>query len=62
MTAVSPLSATATQYPRIAQRIATALAHHRVEMLLGQSLPSAVILSCEASGVRQIARRRNGHG
>lgn len=40
-----------------AQRIATSLERHNVEIVFGQSLPSALILACEDIGIRQIAYR-----
>ena len=42
--------------------MAHALARHRVEEVFGQSLPSAVILACEAFGIRQIAYRQGNMG
>src|SRR5215471_21370744 len=45
-----------------AQRIARALQRHGVEVVFGQSLPSAVILACEAIGIRQLAYRQENMG
>ncbi|WP_213290999.1 acetolactate synthase catalytic subunit [Bradyrhizobium sp. sGM-13] len=46
----------------VAQRIALALQRHGVEVIFGQSLPSAVILACEAIGIRQLAYRQENMG
>ncbi|KXF79430.1 acetolactate synthase catalytic subunit [Paramesorhizobium deserti] len=46
----------------VAARIATALQRHGVELIFGQSLPSAVILAAEARGIRQIAYRQENMG
>ena len=46
----------------VAQRIAEALRRHGVEVIFGQSLPSAVILACEAIGIRQLAYRQENMG
>lgn len=46
----------------VAQRIAAALQRHGVEIVFGQSLPSAVILACEAIGIRQLAYRQENMG
>jgi acetolactate synthase-1/2/3 large subunit len=46
----------------VAQRIAGALRRHGVEVIFGQSLPSAVILACEAIGIRQLAYRQENMG
>src|SRR5664279_3856302 len=46
----------------IAQRIARALQRHGVDIIFGQSLPSAVILACEAIGIRQLAYRQENMG
>jgi acetolactate synthase-1/2/3 large subunit len=48
--------------PTVAQRIAGALQRHGVEVVFGQSLPSAVILACEAIGIRQMAYRQENMG
>jgi acetolactate synthase-1/2/3 large subunit len=48
--------------PTVAQRVARALQRHRVEVIFGQSLPSAVILACEAIGIRQLAYRQENMG
>ena len=41
----------------VAEAIARALKRHGVETIFAQSLPSAVILACEAIGIRQLAYR-----
>jgi acetolactate synthase I/II/III large subunit len=46
----------------VAQQIAQALQRHGVEIVFGQSLPSAVILACEAIGIRQLAYRQENMG
>jgi acetolactate synthase I/II/III large subunit len=46
----------------VAEQIAQALARHGVEVVFGQSLPSAVILACEAIGIRQLAYRQENMG
>ncbi|MCK1328958.1 acetolactate synthase catalytic subunit [Bradyrhizobium sp. CW9] len=46
----------------VAQRIARALQRHGVKVIFGQSLPSAVILACEAIGIRQLAYRQENMG
>ncbi|MCK1663539.1 acetolactate synthase catalytic subunit [Bradyrhizobium sp. 153] len=46
----------------VAQRIARALQRHGVNVIFGQSLPSAVILACEAMGIRQLAYRQENMG
>ncbi|KRE00798.1 acetolactate synthase catalytic subunit [Bosea sp. Root670] len=46
----------------VAQAIARALKRHGVEVIFGQSLPSAVILAAEAIGIRQIAYRQENMG
>lgn len=46
----------------VAQRIAGALQRHGVQVIFGQSLPSAVILACEAIGIRQLAYRQENMG
>lgn len=46
----------------VAQRIAFALQRHGVKVIFGQSLPSAVILACEAIGIRQLAYRQENMG
>ena len=50
------------QATTVAQRIALALKRHGVEIIFAQSLPSAVILACEAIGVRQLAYRQENAG
>ena len=51
-----------SQPPTAAQAIAAALQRHGVEMIFGQSLPSAVILAAEAIGIRQISYRQENMG
>ncbi len=46
----------------VAQQIAVALQRHEVEVIFGQSLPSAVVLACEAIGIRQLAYRQENTG
>jgi acetolactate synthase-1/2/3 large subunit len=46
----------------VAAQIAEALRRHGVEMIFAQSLPSAVVLACEAIGIRQIAYRQENMG
>lgn len=46
----------------VAAAIARALARHGVDVIFGQSLPSAVILAAEAIGIRQIAYRQENMG
>ncbi len=46
----------------VAQKVASALARHGVEIIFAQSLPSAVILAAEALGIRQIAYRQENMG
>ncbi|MGV6873949.1 acetolactate synthase catalytic subunit [Pseudochelatococcus sp. B33] len=51
-----------TMAETVAQAIAHALKRHGVEVIFGQSLPSAVILACEAIGIRQLAYRQENMG
>src|SRR4051812_4278536 len=46
----------------VAERIALALKRHGVEIIFGQSLPSAVILAAETIGIRQVAYRQENMG
>jgi acetolactate synthase-1/2/3 large subunit len=46
----------------VAEVIAASLKRHGVEVIFGQSLPSAVILAAEAIGIRQIAYRQENMG
>lgn len=46
----------------VAQCVARALQRHGVDVIFGQSLPSAVILACEAIGIRQLAYRQENMG
>lgn len=46
----------------VATRIARSLVRHDVEFLFAQSLPSAVVLAAEASGIRQISYRQENMG
>ncbi len=45
-----------------AQRIAVALQRHGVEIIFGQSLPSALILAAEDIGIRQVVYRTENAG
>lgn len=54
--------ATALDTPTAAQRIARRLKHHGVEIIFGQSLPSALILACEDLGIRQFVYRTENAG
>jgi acetolactate synthase-1/2/3 large subunit len=51
-----------TEIETVAQRVALALRRHGVEVIFGQSLPSAVILAAEALGIRQISYRQENMG
>lgn len=51
-----------TEFETVAQRVALALRRHGVEIIFGQSLPSAVILAAEALGIRQISYRQENMG
>ncbi|BCH19194.1 acetolactate synthase catalytic subunit [Mesorhizobium sp. L-2-11] len=46
----------------VAQAIARALKRHGVQVVFGQSLPSAVLLACETIGIRQLAYRQENMG
>ena len=46
----------------VAQCVARALQRHGVDVIFAQSLPSAVILACEAIGIRQLAYRQENMG
>jgi acetolactate synthase-1/2/3 large subunit len=46
----------------VAEGIAFALRRHGVDIILAQSLPSAVILAAEAIGIRQVAYRQENMG
>lgn len=46
----------------VAERIALALRRHGVEIIFGQSLPSAVILAAENIGIRQVSYRQENMG
>jgi len=48
--------------PSVADTIVTALKRHRIDCFFGQSLPSALVLACEAAGIRQIAYRQENSG
>lgn len=52
----------ASRSQTVAQAIAAALQRHGVEIIFGQSLPSAVVLACEAIGIRQLAYRQENMG
>ena len=45
-----------------AQRIAQALKRHRVDVIFGQSLPSALLLAAEDVGIRQVVYRTENAG
>jgi acetolactate synthase I/II/III large subunit len=51
-----------TREALVAEQIALALRRHGVELIFGQSLPSAVILAAERLGIRQIAYRQENMG
>ncbi|CDN58467.1 Acetolactate synthase (plasmid) [Neorhizobium galegae bv. officinalis bv. officinalis str. HAMBI 1141] len=51
-----------SEFETVAQRAALALRRHDVEVIFGQSLPSAVILAAEALGIRQISYRQENMG
>jgi acetolactate synthase I/II/III large subunit len=51
---------TATQ--TVAERIVAALKRHCVDVVFGQSLPSALILAAEKNGIRQLAYRQENAG
>ena len=53
---------TAVYETTVAERIAHALRRHDVEVIFGQSLPSAVILAAEKIGITQIAYRQENMG
>ena len=60
-----PQNSTSTEIQPVlsaAQRIAARLKHHGVEVLFGQSLPSALILACEDVGIRQFVYRTENAG
>ncbi|MCK1517543.1 acetolactate synthase catalytic subunit [Bradyrhizobium sp. 190] len=46
----------------VAQRIALALRRHGVKVIFSQNVPPAVILACEAIGIRQLAYRQENMG
>ncbi|WP_176086129.1 acetolactate synthase catalytic subunit [Martelella sp. HB161492] len=46
----------------VADRIVSALKRHRIECFFGQSLPSKLVLACEAAGIRQISYRQENTG
>ncbi|MCB1388756.1 MAG: acetolactate synthase catalytic subunit [Rhodobacteraceae bacterium] len=46
----------------VADTIVAALKRHRIDCFFGQSLPSALVLACEANGIRQIAYRQENSG
>lgn len=52
-----------TQPPAtVAEQLVAALRRHEVELLFGQSLPSALILAAERAGIRQLAYRQENAG
>ena len=46
----------------VAQRIVRSLQRHEINCFFGQSLPSALVLACEANGIRQISYRQENMG
>jgi acetolactate synthase I/II/III large subunit len=38
----------------VAERVAETLKRHGVEVIFGQSVPTAVLLAAEAAGIRQV--------
>ncbi|WP_370205272.1 acetolactate synthase catalytic subunit [Pararhodobacter marinus] len=48
--------------PSVADAIVAALKRHRIDCFFGQSLPSALVLACEANSIRQIAYRQENSG
>lgn len=46
----------------VADQLAAALKRHGVDTLFGQSLPSRLILSCEAAGIQQVVYRTENAG
>ena len=48
--------------PTVAEAIAAALQRHEVDTIFAQSLPTAVVLACEALGIRQLAYRQENMG
>lgn len=59
---MSPVTVAARPTVTVAQRAAKALLRHDVEFVFAQSLPSALVLACEATGIRQIAYRQENMG
>ena len=53
---------TDTSQQTAAERIAQALKRHRVDVIFGQSLPSAVLLAAEDAGIRQVVYRTENAG
>ncbi|EUB98174.1 Acetolactate synthase [Rhizobium sp. CF080] len=51
-----------SSYATVADRIVAALKRHEITCFFGQSLPSALVLACEAAGIRQIAYRQENSG
>ncbi|GAB5467490.1 MAG: acetolactate synthase catalytic subunit [Rhodospirillales bacterium] len=47
---------------QVADLAARALQRHGIEIIFAQSLPSALVLACEALGIRQIAYRQENMG
>jgi acetolactate synthase-1/2/3 large subunit len=48
--------------PAVADQIAAALQRHQVEVIFGQSVPSAVLLAAEDRGIRQVTYRQENAG
>jgi acetolactate synthase-1/2/3 large subunit len=46
----------------VAEQLVAALRRHEVELVFGQSLPSALILAAERTGIRQLAYRQENAG
>lgn len=55
-------SPTDTSQQTAAERIAQALKRHRVDVIFGQSLPSALLLAAEDAGIRQVVYRTENAG
>lgn len=46
----------------VSDRIVTALKRHQIDCFFGQSLPSSLVLACEAAGIKQISYRQENSG
>jgi acetolactate synthase-1/2/3 large subunit len=52
-----------TEAPRtVIDIVADGLLRHRVEFVLGQSVPTALVLACEDRGIRNISYRQENMG